>query len=317
MRGLIHAFGRVGEALQSDDANDDKQTGGQAAESGEADTVSPRRGLGTRLRSQRGATFALVLLAIMALISVLSPWLAPHDGDLIALSRAFEGPSPEHPLGLDDLGRDVLSRLMFATGLSLRAAATAVVVALVVGVPLGLVGGYFGGGIDLVFMRLNDAVMSVPALILAISIIGFIGPSITNAMVAIGIVYAPRFTRVVRASTLSVREETYIEAALAIGVSHFRIIYRHVVPNILSPLIVQTTLAMGLAMLAEASLSFLGLGAQPPDASLGLMLGRAFKFLDRAPFLVIMPGLVVMLLVLLFNTAGDGLRDSIGREERR
>src|SRR5690606_32136851 len=188
--------------------------------------------------------------------------------------------------------------------------------ALLLGLPLGLVSGYFGGRVDNVIMRVNDALMSFPALILAVVIVGLLGPSLTNAMLAIGLVYAPRIMRVVRGSALSVREEVYVTSARATGCGPLRIIGRHILPNILSPLVVQTTIMLGLAILAEASLSFLGLGVQPPTASWGSILGRAFPYLNTTPVTVLAAGLTISVAVLAFNLLGDAFRDSLGRERR-
>lgn len=287
---------------------------------GAADTVpsvSARRRFLRRFLEHRAAVVALVFLLVTVVVSVFAPVLAPYTPTDSDLANSLQGPSAAHWLGTDDIGRDILSRMLFAGRISLRASVIAVGLALGIGLPFGLVSGYLGGRWDNVIMRFNDALMSFPALILAITIIGFLGPSLTNAMIAVGIVYAPRFMRVVRGAALGVREETYVEAARMIGVSDARIIRTHILPNILSPLVVQTTLSMGLAILAEASLSFIGLGVQPPDASWGAMLGRAFSYLRRAPVFALAPGVVIMLVVLSFNVLGDGLRDSLGREERR
>jgi peptide/nickel transport system permease protein len=210
----------------------------------------------------------------------------------------------------------VLSRLMFAGRLSLVASVQALAIALAIGLPLGLISGYIGGWVDTVIMRFNDALMSFPALILAVVIVGLLGPSLTNAMTAIGLVYAPRIMRVVRGSTLSVREEVYVQAARATGCSDARIITRHVLPNITGPLVVQATVMMGHALLAEAGLSFLGLGVQPPETSWGAMLGTAFPYLAQSPTPTIAAGCIISITVLCFNLIGDGLRDSVGRVRR-
>lgn len=267
-----------------------------------------------RLLAQRAPTVALVFVCLMVVVALMAQWIAPRDPLATNFGAVNAGPSAEFWLGTDDIGRDIFSRLAFAGRVSLLAATQAVLIAMLLGVPLGLVSGYFGGWTDIVVMRITDTLMSFPGLVLAITIIGFIGPSLTNAMIAIGIVFSPRFIRVVRASTLSVREEVYIEAARMIGCPPGMIIRRHVLPNILSPLIVQATLTMALAILAEASLSFLGLGVQPPDASWGSMLGRAWRFLTHQPFNVFAPGLLIMFTVLALNVLGDGIRDSLGRE---
>jgi len=270
-----------------------------------------------RFLAQRTPTIALGMLALVVLAAVFAPILAPHDPEVTDLSNVLADPGDSGLLGTDDLGRDVLSRLLFAVRISLLAAVQAVLVSIVLGVPPGLIAGYYGGRIDALVMRITDAVMSFPFLILAIAIVGVLGPSLTNAMFAVGFVFAPRLLRLVRATAAGIREETYIEASKSIGTPARSIIWRHVVPNSLPPLIVQVSLLAGFAMLAEASLSFLGLGVQAPDTSLGSMLQRGIPHLNRAPTLVIFPGVVISLLVLLFNVVGDGLRDSLGREVRR
>lgn len=260
---------------------------------------------------------AMLFLVLLVGVALAAPWLAPYDPLETDISHALEGVSTEHWFGTDDLGRDTLSRLLFATRISLVAAATAVVIALCIGLPVGLVSGYLGGGWwDAVIMRANDALMSFPVLILAIAIVGFLGPSLTNVMIAIGLVFAPRLVRIVRGTALSVRKETYFMASRSLGCTPYRLIRWHLLPNVLSPVFVQTSLSLGLAMLAEASLSFVGLGVQPPAASLGSMLATAVPFLDSAPILVLPPGVTITLAVLSFNMLGDGLRDSLGRETR-
>jgi len=257
-----------------------------------------------------------IVLAGLTAVAVLAPLLAPADPDAQVLADRLLGPGAGHLLGTDDLGRDHVSRLMFATRLSILAAVQATVVSLALGVPVGLVAGYARGRIDSITSRFADALMSMPGLLLAMAIIGVLGPGLTNAMFAIGVLGAPRCFRVARSATLAIREETYIEAARSIGGRSTWIVARHVLPNVASPLIVQASLTMGFAILIEASISFLGLGVQPPDASLGSMLGRSVTYMEQAPHLVAFPGLLIFLLVLGFNTVGDGIRDSIGREVR-
>ena len=278
---------------------------------------SPRKRFIRRFGSQPVGVVALIILVLIVMAAILAPLITPYDPNEVGVGEPLESPSGAHWLGTDDVGRDTLSRVLFAIRLSLVAALEATAIALVLGLPLGLISGYFGGWVDSIIMRVNDTFMAIPALILALAIVGILGPSLTNAMIAIGIVYAPRILRVVRASTLSVTEETFVEAARSIGTSRTRIMKSHILPNILSPLIVQTTLTLGLAVLAEASLSFLGLGAQIPQASLGSMVNRAFSYLSVAPVYVLAPGLLVMIIVLCFNLLGDAIRDSIGREIRR
>jgi peptide/nickel transport system permease protein len=269
-----------------------------------------------RFCRNRTAVVSLIILVLITLVAVFAPLLAPHDPARSSLRNIMKPPSLRYLLGSDDLGRDVLSRLIFASRLSLLASVQAVAIALTLGLPLGLISGYVGGWVDTIIMRCNDALMSFPALILAVVIVGLMGPSLSNAMTAIGLVYAPRIMRVVRGSTLSVRQEVYITAARATGCGDARIILRHVLPNVTGPLVVQTTVLMGQALLAEAGLSFLGLGVQPPQASWGAILGTAFPYMAQSPVPTIAAGLVISVTVLCFNLVGDGIRDSVGRMRR-
>jgi peptide/nickel transport system permease protein len=271
--------------------------------------------VGRFCRNRTAMISALILLAIV-LVAVFASYIAPHDPARSSLRAILKPPSATYWLGSDDLGRDVASRLMFASRLSLVASVQAVAIALVLGLPFGLIAGYVGGWTDTIIMRFNDALMSFPALILAVVIVGLLGPSLSNAMTAIGLVYAPRIMRVVRGSTLSVREEVYVRAARATGCSDARIIARHVLPNVTGPLVVQATVLMGQALLAEAGLSFLGLGVQPPEASWGAMLGTAFPYMAQSPVPTIAAGVVISVTVLCFNLIGDGIRDSVGRMRR-
>ncbi len=278
--------------------------------------LPPPSGFVKRFMRNRTAVVSLVILLLITLIAIFAPYLAPHDPARSSLRNIMKPPGAMYWLGSDDLGRDVLSRLIFASRMSLIASVQAVVIAVGLGLPLGLISGYLGGWVDMIIMRLNDALMSFPALILAVVIVGLVGPSLTNAMTAIGLVYAPRVMRVVRGSTLSVRQEVYINAARATGCSDGRIILRHVLPNVTGPLVVQSTVLMGQALLAEAGLSFLGLGVQPPEASWGSILGAAFPFMQRSPVPTIAAGMVISITVLCFNLIGDGIRDSVGRMRR-
>jgi peptide/nickel transport system permease protein len=220
-------------------------------------------------------------------------------------------PSALHFFGTDELGRDVLARLIWGTRASLMAGLVSVSIAVTVAVPLGLVSGYLGGAVDALLMRVVDAMLAIPFLVLAIALAAFLGPSLTNAMIAIGVVQTPIFTRLTRAQTLAVKHEDYIEAARAVGNPHRRILLRHILPNILAPILVQATLAIAAAIIAEASLSFLGLGQQPPAPSWGSMLNTASHFLSQAPWMAVSPGLAIFSLVLSFNLLGDGLRDAL------
>lgn len=276
----------------------------------------PFRQFTRRLFHNRTAVVALAFLVLAAVLVIAAPWLAPYDPLEQDLRATLQSPNGDHWFGTDDLGRDVLSRILFAGRISLLAALEAVAVGVVLGVPFGLLAGYAGGWTDTIVMRFTDAVLSFPPLILAIAIVGIRGPGLTNAMIAVGVVFAPRFARLVRGTVRAVREETFIEASRSIGTPSYQIVVWHIVPNVLSPLIVQVSLAASFAMLAEAGLSFLGLGVQAPDASWGSMLGRAFGYINLAPWLVIFPGVCIALTVLALNVFGDGVRDAIGKEQR-
>lgn len=262
------------------------------------------------------AVGAALFLLLLILVAVAAPLVAPYTATAQDLEKSLQNPSAQHWLGTDQLGRDVFSRLVFAARLSLSAALIAVGIAVVLGVPIGLIGGYFGGWIDRIVVLFTDSLMGFPYLILAIGVVGALGPSLVNAMIAIGIVYVPRLIRVTRSAVLAVKSETYLEASRSIGCAPASVIVRHVVPNVMPPVIVQVSLMCGFAMLAEASLSFLGLGAQPPSASWGSMLSTSARHMERAPLLMIWPGLALALTVLAMNLVGDGLRDAFGRRDR-
>jgi peptide/nickel transport system permease protein len=251
----------------------------------------------------------LGLLVLLVLVAVFAPWLEPYDPLAQDLMNRLAGPSASHWLGTDEAGRDVLSRLLAGTQVSLGAALLAVTVAVVLGVPTGLIAGYLGRGVDMVVSRIADAFLAIPGLVLAIAIAAALGPSLTNAMIAVGVVYAPGFFRVARATTMTVRDSTYVQAAVTTGCSTSRVLGRHILPNVAPALLVKTFLTFGYAILAEAGLSYLGLGVQPPEASLGAMLRRAIRYLDQAPALVILPGIVIVLAVLAVNAMGDRVRD--------
>ena len=288
----------------------------QAAEADQA-IETPFRRFRRRFLGQRVAVVAALLVLVIILLALFAPWIAPYDPLQQNLRNTLQGPSWQHWLGTDETGRDVMSRMIFGSRVSMLAAGQAVLLAIVLGVPPGLVAGFFGGWVDTVVSRINDTVMSFPPLILAIAIVGVFGPSLRNAMIAVGVIFAPRFLRLTRGSVLAVKEETFVEASRSIGTPTIRILRTRILPNVMSPLLVQTSLSLGFAMLAEAGLSFLGLGVQPPEASWGAMVGRAYRFLNQSPTLVIFPGLAIVIAVLAFNLLGDGLRDSIGREVRR
>jgi peptide/nickel transport system permease protein len=227
-----------------------------------------------------------------------------------------KAPTAAHLFGTDEIGRDVASRVVWGARASLLAGLVSVCISLALGVPIGLLAGYVGGWVDGLISRMTDAMLACPFLILAIALAAFLGPSLTNAMIAIGISATPVFIRLTRAQVLSVKVEDYVEAARAVGNSHLRIALRHILPNIVAPLIVQATLAVAAAVIAEASLSFLGLGQQPPSPSWGSMLNTAKNYIDNAPWMAVWPGLSIFLLVLSFNLVGDGLRDALDPRHR-
>jgi peptide/nickel transport system permease protein len=259
-----------------------------------------------------GAVLALSFI----LMAVLAPLVAPYDPVATDWSAVRKAPSLLHLMGTDDLGRDVLSRVIFAARASMGAGVVAVSIALALGVPIGLVSGYVGGLIDAVLMRMADAMLACPFLILAIALASFLGRNLTNAMIAIGISAMPAFIRLTRAQTLSTKVEDYVEAAKAVGNPHWRIVLRHILPNIVAAIMIQATLAMAQAVIAEASLSFLGLGQQPPQPSWGSMLNIARNFLAQAPWMAWWPGLAIFAAALSFNLLGDGLRDALDPRHR-
>lgn len=251
------------------------------------------------------------LIALFALLALAAPLLAPHDPAHLDLAARLQPPSSLHWFGTDELGRDILSRMIWGTRASLLAGVVSVWVAALIGVPLGLLAGYFGRYVDIVISRLADALLSIPFLILAIALAAFLGPSLTNAMIAIGISAMPRFVRLTRGQALTTMAEDYVEGARAIGLGHVRIMVRYILPNVLPPIIVQASLTVASAIIAEASLSFLGLGQLPPAPSWGSMLNTAKDFVDQAPWMSIFPGIAIFLAVLGFNLLGDGLRDAM------
>lgn len=264
-----------------------------------------------RLVRHRLAMFGAVLVALEVGLALLAPWIAPHEPNRMDYKAVLSGPTAEHPLGTDDLGRDLLSRTLYGSRLSLEVGIVAVLVAVALGVPIGLVSGYLGGIFDEAVMRIVDAVMALPALVLALTIAAVLGPGIWNATVAIAVVAAPTYTRLVRGQVLSIKENDYVLAAQSIGAPTWVILMRHVLPNAFSPVIVQASLGVGFAIILEASLSFIGLGAQPPTPSWGNMVQVGFQFLEIAPWFVLIPAVAIFLAVLGFNMLGDGLRDTL------
>ena len=273
--------------------------------------VAASRAVVRRLLRRPAAAAGLVVITLFVGIAIFAPWIAPYDPIATSFSTVRKAPSALHWFGTDEIGRDVLSRIVFGARASLLAGVVSVLISLAVGVPVGLLAGYAGGTTDMLISRITDAMLACPFLILAIALAAFLGPSLTNAMIAIGISATPVFIRLTRGTTLAVKAEEFVLAARAIGNGPLRIAVRHVLPNIFAPLLVQATLAIAAAVIAEASLSFLGLGQQPPQPSWGSMLNVAKNYIDNAPWRAIWPGLSIFLLVLSFNLVGDGLRDAL------
>lgn len=269
-----------------------------------------------KLRRNRVGMTGLAVVLGFVLIALLAPWIATHDPVAASWSAIRKAPTAEFWFGTDELGRDVFSRVVWGTRASLLAGVVSVGIALVLGVAIGMVAGFFGGFIDGLISRITDAFLACPFLILAIALAAFLGPSLTNAMIAIGVSAAPIFVRLTRAQVINIKVEDYIEAARAVGCSPLRIATFHILPNITAPVIVQSTLTIASAIIAEASLSFLGLGQQPPEPSWGSMLNTAKNFMDNAPWMAIWPGLAIFVLVLAFNLLGDGLRDALDPRHR-
>jgi peptide/nickel transport system permease protein len=282
-----------------------------------ADWQSPARRALRRLFRRKGAVVGLVVIAAMIVLALLAPLLSPYDPIATSWTLVRKPPSALHWFGTDDLGRDILSRVIYGTRASLMAGAISVGIAFGVGVPIGLLSGYRGGFIDALISRITDAMLACPFLILAIALAAFLGPSLSNAMIAIGITTTPIFVRLTRGQTMNVKVEDYVEAARAVGTPPWRIAQMHILPNIMPALLVQATLSIAAAIIAEAALSFLGLGQQPPAPSWGSMLNAAQRFLTNAPWMAIWPGLGIFLLVLSFNLVGDGLRDALDPREDR
>ena len=278
--------------------------------------AGPWRRAWRRLRRRRGALVGLAVVLLFVAMALLAPWLAPYDPIETSWSAVRKAPSAAHWFGTDDIGRDVLSRVVWGTRASLLAGVVSVSISLLLGVPIGLAAGFVGGFVDALISRITDAFLACPFLILAIALAAFLGPSLSNAMIAIGVSATPVFVRLTRGQVQGVKVEDYIEAARALGNPPLRIAWRHVLPNVLPPVIVQATLAIAAAIIAEASLSFLGLGQQPPAPSWGSMLNTAKNYVDNAPWMAIWPGLAIFLLVLSFNLLGDGLRDALDPRQR-
>jgi len=276
----------------------------------------PWRRAWLRLRRRHAALAGLAVVVLFIVLALFAPWIAPHDPIAASWAAIRKAPSAQYWLGTDEIGRDVLSRVIWGTRASLLAGVISVSISLLIGVPLGMAAGFLGGAVDAVISRITDAFLACPFLILAIALAAFLGPSLRNAMIAIGLTATPVFVRLTRGQVMAVKVEDYVEAARAVGNPPARIAFKHILPNILPALIVQATISIATAIIAEASLSFLGLGQQPPAPSWGSMLNTAQRFLTNAPWMAIWPGLAIFLVVLSFNILGDGLRDALDPRER-
>jgi peptide/nickel transport system permease protein len=269
-----------------------------------------------RLSKRKSALVGLAVVLFVVFVAMFAPLLAPYDPTAQSWTAVRKAPSAAHWFGTDEAGRDMLSRIIWGARASLMAGLTSVGIAMAIGVPLGLAAGFLGGLVDGFISRFTDAMLACPFLILAIALAAFLGPSLTNAMLAIGITATPFFIRLTRGQVLSIKSEDYVEAARAVGNPQWRVAVRHVLPNILPQLMVQATLTIATAIIAEASMSFLGLGLQPPAPSWGSMLNSAQRFLSNAPWMALWPGIAIFATVLSFNLLGDGLRDALDPRSR-
>lgn len=283
--------------------------------------LRPTRGQFSQFARQmvrnRAGMIGLAIIAIVALVAIFAPLVAPYDPYEINRLDRLQGPSWAHLMGTDEFGRDVFSRIVYGARISMGVGIASVAIATLLGAPAGIIAGYFGGWIDSVIMRIADIVYSFPAILLALAITAFLGPNLRNVILALGIVYAPGMARIVRGPVLAAKEQEYVEASRVIGASNARIVTWHILPNVLSPLIVTATITFSFALLSEAALSFLGLGAQPPSASWGVMLSDGRRFMETVPSLAIFPGLAIMVTVLGSNLLGDALRDVLDPRLRR
>jgi len=282
-------------------------------------TLSPpgraRSRVWAKLRANRSAMVGALIVGFFVALAIFAPLLPIPDPTATDWGAIRKPPSAVAWLGTDELGRDLVSRMIWGAQASLMAGVISVAIAVAVGVPIGVLAGYFGGWTDQIISRATDALLAMPFLILAIALAAFLGPSLSNAMIAIGLSAVPIFIRLTRGQVLSVKTEDYVEGARAVGLGHLRIMRRYILPNVFAPILVQATLTVASAIIAEASLSFLGLGQQPPAPSWGSMLNTARSFLEQAPWLAIWPGVAIFLVVIGFNLFGDGLRDALDPRE--
>jgi peptide/nickel transport system permease protein len=269
------------------------------------------------LKQNKAALVGLTVIIILVLVAVFGKFIMPHDPYIGDLSQSLQPPSNAHILGTDEQGRDILSRIIDGTRISLRVGITAVSIALSIGIFVGSIAGYYGGKVDLIIMRFMDIILAFPSLLLAIAFMSALGKGIDKAIIAISIVTIPEYARIVRSSILSIKESEFIQAARVIGNNDFKIIFKHILPNVMSPIIVRATLGISTAILETSALGFLGLGVQPPYAEWGTMLGAGRGYFYNAPYLVFFPGIAITITVLAFNLLGDGLRDALDPKLRK
>ncbi|MCD6289937.1 MAG: ABC transporter permease [Anaerolineae bacterium] len=278
---------------------------------------SPYRETWRRFRQQGPAVLGLAILLLLVLACIAAPLLTPYNPEEMKLSDVLIPPNSAHPLGTDHLGRDMLARLLYGGRLSLMIGFLAVGIGLLIGIPLGAVSGYYGGWVDMLIQRVADILLSFPSILLALSLVAVLGVGLRNVIISVGISTIPSFIRLVRGSVLSIREETYVEAARSVGVRDWDIIRRHILVNAMAPVIVQATLSLGSTILVAAGLGFLGLGVQPPTPEWGSMLGEGRQYIFSASYIATFPGLAIFLAVLGFNLLGDGLRDALDPRLRK
>ncbi|WP_427052757.1 nickel transporter permease [Paenibacillus sp. TC-CSREp1] len=284
---------------------------GQTVDAVPASGSGPWREAWRTFRRNRLALAGLLIIVFFIILAFLAPYIAPYDYKEQVLQDRLQAPSAEHWFGTDDLGRDVLSRVLHGARISLWVGFFSVIGSMIAGALLGLIAGFYGKWADMLISRLFDILLAFPAILLAIAIVAILGPSLQNALLAIAIVNIPTYGRLVRSRVLSLRQEEFITSARTLGAGNARILFRHILPNSLTPLIVQGTLGIGTAIIEAAALGFLGMGAQPPDPEWGKMLSDSRQFIQKAPWTLIFPGLSIMLTVLGFNLMGDGLRDTL------
>ncbi|SFE52021.1 peptide/nickel transport system permease protein [Paenibacillus algorifonticola] len=264
-----------------------------------------------RLKNNKRSLLGLWMVSLFIFIAILAPWISPYDPLEQNMDKLLQAPSLSHPFGTDEYGRDILSRIFYGSRISLMVGIVGVVISVVFGVAFGTIAGYFGGKIESVIMRVTDIFMAFPGFLLALAIVSVLGPGMVNLMIAIGIFSVPSFIWITRSAVLSVKNKEYIEASRSMGAKHRRIIFKHIIPNSIAPIIVLSALRVATAILSASGLSFLGMGAQPPSPEWGAMLSAGREFLRTAPHLSIVPGIAIMLVVLGFNLLGDGLRDAL------